>query len=519
MWRSAGVSTATVKCGTDMANLNMTFNDTATDRHDVAITGLTAFTKYYYAIYDGNTLLEGGDAEHWFRTFPNAGEVAPFRVWAIGDFGKGNTKQAAVRDAYLNFSDTTETNLWIWLGDNVYNDGLDSEYVTKDFDSVYGYSKVMKHLPFLPAPGNHDYNSVSPVTNPKPPLQHTGPYYDIVDVYKNGEAGGVATGHELFYSYDYRNAHFISLNSEVGAVLNTNPADDWTGANPFQTFTSSPMTDWLTQDLQANTKPWVIVYFHQPPYTDGSHESTAFYEVYMKAMREHFAPIFEQYGVDLVVCGHTHVYERSYLVRGSYGDPADITPFNILENRSGNDAQGQAYVKYTQGPEANYGTVYVNNGNSGSSETSPGFNHPYMYAEYGCDTCCGSFVIDIDGNKLNGRHIDMHGTERDNFTIYKVNSVNGINDVTADNVSNLKVTPNPFKNTTQLTFDLKHTAQVNLQLTDVAGKVINVYNGTLNQGKQTLAIDAAQLQLASGVYVVRLNTNGKISAKSVIKID
>ena len=54
------------------------------------------------------------------------------------------------------------------------------------------------------------------------------------------------------------------------------------------------MVDWLHADLQANTQPWVIVYFHQPPYTDGSHDSGQFYEVFMKTMRENFAEIFEQ---------------------------------------------------------------------------------------------------------------------------------------------------------------------------------------------------------------------------------
>ncbi len=516
LWRTDTAATSKIMYGTDLANLNLTVTDTAlVTRHDVELSALAPYTKYFYAVYDGNTLLEGIDSSHWFRTFPIAGTEVPFRVWAIGDFGKGNSKQAAVRDAFVNY-DTTETNFWIWLGDNAYSDGTEQEYITKVFDSVYGYKKLMKHLPFLPTPGNHDYNSISPVASPKPPLTHTGPYYDFVDVYKNGEAGGVPTGHELFYSYDYANAHFISLNSELGSLFTA--ADDWTGVSPFNTFTSSPMTQWLTQDLQANTKPWVIVYFHQPPYTDGSHDTGAWWEVYMKAMRQHFAPIWEQYGVDLVVCGHSHVYERSYLVKGAYGNTADINPTNYVQSNNGIDSMGQAFVKYTGGTNPNQGTVYVVNGNSGSSDGSAPLQHPYMYSSYGCDTCCGSFIIDINGNRLDGREIDATGVVRDHFTMFK-ESGTGINDLNKDFIAGLKVMPNPFSNTTKVTFELKADVEIKIQLSDVAGKAITIYSGKMNKGQREFQIDARQLKLAKGAYVLNLSTPQKQIGKTILNIE
>lgn len=517
MWRTDSLSASKVMYGTDKSNLTLSVTDTAlVARHKVQLTGLSAYTKYYYAIYSGSTMLEGADEQHWFRTFPAPGQEVPVRAWAIGDFGKGNSKQAMVRDSYLNF-DTVETNLWLWLGDNAYADGTEQEYLDKVFDSVYGYRKPMKYIPFEPCPGNHDYNSVSPIASPTPPLTHSGPYYDFVEVYKNAEAGGVATGHELFYSFDYANAHFISLNTEVGSLFSQN--DDWTGVNLFNSFNGSPMTQWLHSDLQANTKPWVIVYFHQPPYTDGSHESGAFYEVYMRAMRNNFAPIWEQYGVDLVVCGHTHVYERSYLAKGAYGEVGDITLFNIVSNNTGVDSAGEAYVKYTQGANANEGTVYVNNGNSGSSETSPAFNHPYMYSEYGCDTCCGSFVLDITGNKLDGRHVDMYGNVRDHFTMYKINGApNGIQDLPSSFVSDLKIIPNPFRKIATAQFELKQADNVNINLTDVTGKVVNVYSGMMKSGKNTIEINSELLQIPAGVYVLHISGTKESATTTVIRL-
>lgn len=515
-WTDDTTTTAKVMYGTDPNNLTLTATDTTlSSRHSVSIGGLSPYTRYYYALYDGNTRLEGS-ADHTWRTFPSEGNDVPVRAWVIGDFGKGNEKQRRVHEAYTAY-DTVGTDLWLWLGDNVYDDGLEQEYVNKVFTGANGYQQIMKGLPFQPTPGNHDYNVISPVVSTKSPPTHTGPYYDFVDVYDSAQAGGQPSGYQLYYSFDYSNAHFISLNSELGSPLNT--AHDWTGARFGGGFTTSPMLEWLKADLDSNKKDWVIIYLHQPPYTDGSHESTAWYEVYMKAIRENFAPVWEAYGVDLVICGHTHVYERSYLVKGAYGDPDEITPFNFVQTTSGKESLGEAYLKYTTGQTPNQGTVYVNNGNSGSSETSASFNHPYMYSEYGCDTCCGSLVLDIVGKKLVGRHLTMDGNIYDEFTIYK-DYVASINDVTEnESVGNFKVMPNPFSNATSMSFDLKKDANVSIRLNDMVGKTYDVFKGDLKAGSHAYQVDAAKLQLAKGTYILSINTGSSNAAKTVIKID
>ena len=510
MWRSDIATGSTVRYGLDKNNLNLQVtNAQPVNKHMVVLEALQPFTVYYYAIYDGNTLLAGGDDEHWFRTFPVAGTAVPTRIWAIGDFGKGNTEQARVRDAYMQY-DTVETNLWLWLGDNAYPDGTEEEYVNKVFDSVYGYKKYMRHMPFIPTPGNHDYNSISPVTSPQPPLQHSGPYYDFVEVYRNGEAGGVPSGHELYYSFDYGNIHFVNLNSELGSIFSS--SDDWTGVNPLFPFSTSPMKQWLIQDLQANTKPWTIVYFHQPPYTDGSHESTAFYEVFMRAMRQNYTPILEQYGVDLVICGHTHVYERSFLVKGAYyGSTQNIGPQHFIQNNSGMDALGEAYKKYTLGANPNQGTVYVNNGNSGSKEGSANFNHPYMFSEYGCDTCCGSLVLDIQGNRLDGKHLDMSGNIRDHFTLLKLDEEAPVSVQEAINrggFSHVVVKPNPFIDQTTVTFRVDWEQQATIYLTDINGKRIPIQEKWLEAGEHSLELNVGKLELSRGMYILHI-TDGE----------
>ncbi len=80
----------------------------------------------------------------------------------------------------------------------------------------------------------------------------------------------------------------------------------------------TPQVQWIKKDLAANkNKDWVIAYWHHPPFTMGSHNSDK--EDELVKIRENFIRILEREGVDLVVCGHSHLYERSKLINGHYG--------------------------------------------------------------------------------------------------------------------------------------------------------------------------------------------------------
>ncbi len=413
-WRTNLASNSRVHYGTTPGNLNLTEDVTGsvTD-HTVKLSNLQPNTKYYYSVGTTTQVLAGPSTQHYFVTAPPFGTVQPFRVWGIGDFGKANQGQIDVMNSYVNYTGSTHTDLWLWMGDNAYNDGTDAEYQTKVFDI---YKNIMTYMPFYPCPGNHDYNSVCAIPCFSNPTGHSGPYLDIVDVPTMGEAGGVASTRELYYSFDYANVHFISLNSELGSLI---PGYDWCGTYSSSNFTGSPLHTWLISDLNANTKPWTVVYFHQPPYTKGSHDSDDIYELYMTAMRQNFIPIFEQYGVDVVLCGHSHVYERSYLLRGHYGTSSTFNNSYKVDGRSGKASLSEEYVKYLDGVNPNRGTVYVVCGNSGSSEPGAAINHPAMY--YGHDGY-GSFVMDFNGLRLDAKYLKSDGTIGDEFTIIKTST-------------------------------------------------------------------------------------------------
>lgn len=465
-WRTDVPTSSRVVFGTSSTALNQSVTDTILKtNHFVALSGLSAYTKYYYNIGTVSTLF-AADTNQCFRTFPTATTVQPVRIWALGDFGKGNSNQAAVRDAFEQFNADRKTDLWIWLGDNAYADGKDEEYQNKVFDSIYGYRDVMKYLPFHPCPGNHDYNTISPVTSTVNPNNHSGPYYDMIRVPQNGEVGGVASNKKLYYSFDYANIHFVSINSELGSIYNA--SHDWIGASPLFSFNGSAFTQWLEQDLAANQQKWCIAYFHQPPYTDGSHESEAFWEVYMKAMRKNIVPILEQYGVDLVLSGHSHVYERSYLIKGLYGDDNTFNPATMLIDGS-NGGLATPYVKYLQGPNTNVGTVYVVSGNGGSNDDAPGLQHPVMFYGDGCDTCVGSFIVDVWGDTLRGRYLSASGAFKDDFYIVK----SAQSSLVAPKTAYFDLFPNPTQNRVFIKRNTFNTSgQWRLSVYDVAGNLL-----------------------------------------------
>jgi hypothetical protein len=181
------------------------------------------------------------------------------------------------------------------------------------------------------------------------------------------------------------------------------------------------MIAWITQDLSQNDKLFTVAYFHQPPYSKGSHDSDDAFELVMKAMREKVIPALESFDIDLVICGHSHVYERSFLINGHYGASGTFNSLTMLKDGSdGNLAGGNPYLKDTIKTN-NEGTVYVVCGNGGSSETSPALNHPVMYFNDGGDTAYGSFTLDIYKNRLDGKYLSVNGSILDDFTILKTN--------------------------------------------------------------------------------------------------
>ncbi|MFQ5604972.1 MAG: metallophosphoesterase [bacterium] len=389
-WRTDQATASQVKYGVNLGNLNLQAGQNgSTTEHEVRLSNLSPDTKYYYAIGADSQTLAGGDERHFFITSPLAGEAKPTRLWILGDSGTKNDNARAVRDAYYNFTGSRHTDLWLMLGDNAYSSGTDAQYQQAVFENMYEDMLIKSVL--WPTLGNHDVNSSS---SPGP-----NPFHDIFTLPTNGEAGGLASGSESYYAFDYGNIHFICLNSNKKSEIST----------------GSTMLTWLEEDLAANDKDWTIAFWHHPPYSKGTHDSDS--DKPLVLMRQFAVPILEDGGVDLILSGHSHNYERSYLIDGHYGDSGSFDNSMLVDGGDGRIDGDGAYKKRTLGVAPHEGAVYVVAGSSGQAGKGS-FDHPVMlYAQ----KILGSLVLDIENNRLEATFIDDQGSVVDYFTMIKGN--------------------------------------------------------------------------------------------------
>lgn len=491
MWRTALPGDSKVIYGIAPGNLSneMYIQDTVTN-HIVKLDNLSPSTTYYYAIYTHDTLLAGSDSRHRFTTAPLPTDTSLMRIWVTGDFGAGNSEQIQVRHTFQNYNIDFPTNFWLWLGDNVYDDGKDFEYQQKVFDSYFGYDSLFRFLPFYPCPGNHDYNSV--YNRDKDPAIHRGPYFDMVETFRNGEGGGEPSGAEAYYSYDWGNAHFISLNSELIQYIGDK---------------NSVMAKWLQRDLENCDKTWKIAYWHQPPYSKGSHDSDAAWELIMKGMRENYVPILESYGVDLVLCGHSHVYERSYLLKGHYGKSGQLKPYMIKDSTDGNPDHGNTYIKYTYGALKDTGTVYAVVGNSGKNESANGKIHPAMVYKYEGSGNSGCMILEIEGHTLSAKYMDKYGNWLDKFVIHKLEDTS--TPITTNVLNQFEVLPNPVRDHLQVRFSLVKDEELQLFISDIEGRIVWEKDlGKVNANiPQTFTVEEVSLaKMLPQTYYITIHT-------------
>jgi hypothetical protein len=389
-WRTDLASDSRVRYGRDPGVLDQEIlvAESITE-HIVKLTGLSPDTKYYYAIGTSSDALASG-ADYSFVTSPSHGK--PTRIWAIGDCGTASANYYGswlVRDAYYGFEASRDTDVWLMLGDNAYGYGTDSEYQIAVFDT---YQTLLRRSVLWSTIGNHETYA--------PQVGEPISYFDIFSFPMAGEAGGVPSGTENYYSFDYGNIHFVCLDSELSS---RQPGD--------------AMLNWLDADLSANTNEWTIAFWHSPPYSKGSHDSDNLFDNggNMTQMRANVAPILENHGVDLVLCGHSHNYERSYLMHGHYGFSTELLPSMIRDAGSGRVNETGAYLKSSEEPGADEGTVYIVAGSSGWATFQTG-RHPIMYEAL---LQMGSLVIDIDGERLDAKFLRETGAIDDYFTIIK----------------------------------------------------------------------------------------------------
>lgn len=505
MWRTSEATEGWVKIGDTPDNLDKVFTGESAINHKIQITGLEPYTRYYYAVgYDDVTLASGID--HSILTNRPYGDTTKFSLWAIGDFGKANRPQQMARNAFYEYHKENPVDFMITLGDNAYQNGKDEEFSEKVFSREYGYDSIFRSLHYYATPGNHDYNVIrgENLLNWIDPTLNKGPYFDAHTSFENGEGGGVPSGTNLYYSYDYGHVHFINFNSELYTWLTTS----W-----------SPIKGWLRKDLEENKLPWVVVYFHQPPYTFGSHSSDDFYEVPMHNIRKYIIPILEKAGVDLVIAGHSHVYERSYMINGHYGKAYSFDPEkHLIDGSSGNPDLGEEYRKNDVREQSTLYVVMGNSGNYTSDDKMPEPMHPVFHVRDGGTDVTGSVILEFEGGTMTGKYLNKHGDILDKWAVVKDITEHEIPTAIRENYVDLyemNAFPNPSSDRLTLEFNNSSLAKATISVTDMSGRQVLTQEST-TAGRNTVQIDGWN-QLSAGSYVVSLNVSDRIGSINVVK--
>ncbi|ATB30929.1 metallophosphoesterase [Melittangium boletus] len=312
-------------------------------QHAVKLTGLSPGRTYSYVV-------EACGSTTGVRTFQSASgpDTSRVRFTAMGDFGTGGSLQSKVL-ALLGQSSRAGEFL-LTLGDNAYSSGTEAEFQSNMFKPM---AALLRSTPLYTTPGNHEYLT-----------KNAQPYLDNFYLPTNNPAGT-----ERYYSFDWGPVHFVSLDSNCLSY-------------PTAECTKALQQEWVKKDLAATTRPWKIVFFHHPLWSSGEHGSST-------SMRNAFASIFEQYGVDLVLTGHDHNYERSKAMSGN-----------------------------AVAASGTRGIPYLVVGSGGATLRPFGTSQP-SWSAFRDNANVGYLDVTVDGGTLTAKFISSSNSVRDSLTLTK----------------------------------------------------------------------------------------------------
>ncbi len=195
-------------------------------------------------------------------TLPNKDGSVRFAI--IGDTGTGTKQQQQLADVMVKYRQVFPFDAVLLLGDNLYGSETPADY-KKKFQDIY-QQLLNNKVKFYAALGNHD--------------QPNERFYEFFNM--NGKE---------YYRFTKGNVAFYALNSN---------------------YMDKKQVKWLEDELAKDTSDWKIAFCHHPPYSSGGKHGSD------KQLREVVEPIFLKYGVNVVLTGHDHFYERMKPQKGIY---------------------------------------------------------------------------------------------------------------------------------------------------------------------------------------------------------
>jgi Calcineurin-like phosphoesterase len=187
-------------------------------------------------------------------TLPN--KKGSVRFLAIGDTGTGTARQKELAAVMLRYHSVFPYEFVLMMGDNMYGGEKPQDFKAK-FEDIYR-PLLDRRVTFYATLGNHDESNQR--------------FYDHFNM-KGEEYFRLKKGAVAFYS------------------LNSNYMD-------------RRQLKWLEDELKKDASEWKIAFFHHPPYSSGGKHGSS------TELREVVEPLFLKYGVNVVLAGHEHFYER-----------------------------------------------------------------------------------------------------------------------------------------------------------------------------------------------------------------
>ena len=263
--------------------------------HSVTFSDLLPSTAYAYRVGDSTLWSE------WFHfTTADAGN-SPFSFIYFGD-AQNDLKSRWSRTIRGAYSKMPKADFLLHAGDLVNRANSDHEWG----EWFYAGGWIYGMMPSVATPGNHEY--ARDENRNRRLSTHWRPTFRFP---MNGPAGF----EETVYYMDYQGARIISLNST---------------AFGFGDSAATVQLAWLEEVLSDNPNTWTILTMHYPIYSSKYGRDNA-------ELREALKPVFEKYGVDLVLQGHDHTYGRG-------GE-------NIPVGTKKQDINGPVYVVSVSGPK------------------------------------------------------------------------------------------------------------------------------------------------------------------------
>jgi len=328
--------TERVKAETVPLDSRTIVNDPFVNRHTVVLRGLEPGTTYVYSVGDGTR--NGWTELSEFTTAPAA--TKPFSFIYMGDAQNGLDRWGTL--VHNAFRERPDAAFYIMAGDLV-NRGASRD----DWDSFfYNAEGIYDRRQLVPVLGNHEYQGGDPALYLKQFCLPTN--------------GPTTIGPERAYAFEYSNAQFIILDS------NLDPATQ---------------TEWLDEQLSRSKAVWKFVVYHHPAYSSGPNRTN-------KEVLNIWTPIFDKHRVDLALQGHDHAYLRTYPMKG--------------QQRAKSPKEGTVYIISVSGTK-----MYA--------------QEKHDYTEFGLTNVATYQVLDIQisGNRLVYRAHDIDGKVRDEFVIEK----------------------------------------------------------------------------------------------------